>query len=402
MATFTSDGRARRLRARAETEAERRCVARILTGPGAAMARNRETEGSEPGVVHATLSRMRWEVVLPLAAALALGLGVIQLIGMMLRPLALLIVAITLAESLAPVVGWVEERIHRRTLAVTVVYLAIVAVLVGLGWFVAPALVDQGQELVQRAPSLIGDVQERLSRIGLLSQQDMAGFAGSMQGRLGDLVIAAPTMIMGAAIDVLVVIFLSIYWLITARAIRDFTLSLVPDRHRRKTRQVLHRMGQTMGGYVRGAVINAVIMGILAYVGLLLIGVRYPLALGVLTMLGEVVPFIGPIVVGVIVALIALLQSLTKAVIAILLYTGLEQVEGHLLTPNIMRSQTDVPQTLVLFAIIVGGGVGGILGILVAIPSAAAVRVFVLEVVAPKEREAVDASPDVDAAAEAR
>lgn len=364
------------------------------------MAREDGQEGSEPGFVNATLSRMRWEVVLPLAAALALGLGVIRLLGMILRPIALLIVAITLAESLAPVVGWVEERIHRRTLAVAVVYLAVLAILVGLGWFVAPALLDQGQELVQRAPSLVGNLQDQLTRIGFLSEQDMAGFVDSMQSRLGDMVLTAPQMIMGAAIDILVVIFLSVYWLITARSIRDFTISLIPDRHRDKTRRVLHRMGQAMGGYVRGAVINAVIMGILAYVGLLIIGVRYPLALGVLTMMGEVVPFIGPIIVGMIVAVIALLQSLTKAIIAILLFIGLEQVEGHLLTPNIMRSQTDVPQTMVLFAIVVGGGVGGILGILVAIPSMAAVRVFILEVVAPRERQAVDASPEVDEAEE--
>ncbi len=340
-------------------------------------------------MVHASLSRMRWEVVLPLAAALALGLGFIQLIGLILRPVALLILAITLAEALAPIVDWVEARLHRRALAVTVVYLVIALLMGGLGWMVAPAIIDQGRELVDRAPELIGNLQSRLTRGGILSQQDMSGFASSLQSRLGNLIIGAPQMVMGVAVDVLVVIFISVYWLITVRSIRSFTLSLFPASRRERAGEVMNRMGRTMGGYIRGTVINAIVMGVLAYVGLLLVGVNYPLALGVLTMMGEVVPYIGPVIVGIIVSLIALLQSLTRALIALALFVGLEQFEGHLLTPNIMRSQTDVPQTLVLFAIVVGAGVGGILGILVAIPTAAALRVFILEVLAPRERKAV-------------
>ena len=156
---------------------------------------------------------------------------------------------------------------------------------------------------------------------------------------------------------------------------------------------VLHEIGRNMGGYVRGTLINAAIMGVLAWIGLQVIGVPFALVLGVLTMLGELVPILGPVIVGAIVAVIALGRSLELAIGAVVLYTVLIQVEGHVLTPNIMRRQTNVPQTLVLFAIVVGAGAGGLLGVIVSVPVAAAFRVFVLEVLAPWERRLAGAEP---------
>jgi len=102
--------------------------------------------------------------------------------------------------------------------------------------------------------------------------------------------------------------------------------------------------------------------------------------------------------VGILVALIALMRSVELAVGAVLLYTALVQLEGHILTPNIMARQTNVPQTLVLFAIVVGGGAGGLLGIIVSVPIAAAFRVFVLEVLAPWERRLAGATPEATSA----
>lgn len=142
-----------------------------------------------------------------------------------------------------------------------------------------------------------------------------------------------------------------------------------------------------MGGFVRGVVIDAIIMGMLAFIGLSLIGINNPLLLSVITMFGEFVPIVGPIIAAVPVVLIALLQSPGNALLALGLYIVLEQVEGHLLTPNIMRSKTSISQVLILFALMAGGTIGGILGALIAIPLAGALRVLVVEVVAPAIRQ---------------
>lgn len=332
-----------------------------------------------------TLGGMTWRATLPLAAALVLGLGTLLVIRLIARPLAFLVIAIAIAEALAPPVAWLE-RWMKRSVAIALVYLILVALLVLAGWLIVPALIAQGQELALRAPALMEQVQLIVRRGDRITGGQLATVLGGMGQQLIGFVASLPFWLFRTLVDVLLVGFLSIYWLIGAPALERFALSLVAERRRDTASRVIEQMGRAMGGYVRGAAINAVVMGALAWLGLALIGVNYALTLGVLTMLGEPVPIIGPVIVAIPVVLVALLQSPTTALLALGLYVVLQQVEGQLLTPNIMRGQTDVPQTLVIFAIVAGGAIGGLLGVLVSIPLAAALRVFVLQVVVPVVR----------------
>ncbi len=332
-----------------------------------------------------------WRASLVIAVGIALGAGIIILIWLMARAIALLIVAIALAEGLEPIVAWLRKRHVGPNLAVVIVYAALAAVAAGLSWLVVPLLADQMQELSRRAPELLDRARQALARWDQLTGGRVAGAVASAAGGLAGHALRLPVLALGALVDAALVIFLSIYWLVGAPALQRFALSLIPDARRARAAGIMEEMGDAMGGYVRGVAINAVIMGALAWLGLSLIGVDYALVLGVLTMLGEPIPYIGPVVVAVPVVGVALLQSPGKAILALALYTALEQIEGHILTPNIMESQTDVPQTLVIFAIAAGAALGGILGVLAALPLAAAIRVFVLRVVAPTEREIVGA-----------
>ncbi|HET7553718.1 MAG TPA: AI-2E family transporter, partial [Gemmatimonadaceae bacterium] len=252
-------------------------------------------------------------------------------------------------------------------------------------------LADQMQELSRRAPELIDRAEQGLAHWDEITGGKLAGAITSAVGGLAGNAIRLPVLALGALVDIALVIFLSIYWLVGAPSLKRFALSLIPNARRARADGIMKEMGDAMGGYVRGVAINALIMGTLAWLGLWLIGVNYAVVLGVLTMLGEPIPYIGPIVVAIPVVGVALMQSTTKAILALALFTALQQLEGHILTPNIMESQTDVPQALVIFAIAAGAALGGLLGVLAALPLAAAIRVFVLRVVAPTEREMVGA-----------
>jgi predicted PurR-regulated permease PerM len=337
-----------------------------------------------------------WRATLRLAIAVALGIGVVQAIGLVARPLELLVIAITVAEALAPLAERLAHRLHRRTLAIVLVYLAVLAGVVLLGWLVVPPLVSQGYQLASRAPDMVATFRDWASRWSGVTGEQMIRALGDWPGRLGTLIVSLPFQIFSTLVQISFVVFLSIYWLIGGPTIRLFTLSLVPEPRRDGADRVLREMGQAMGGYVRGAAINGLILGALAWVGLSLIGVPYTVMLAVLTMIGELVPVVGPTVVGGIVVGIALMHSLTKALIAAALYTALVQLEGHILTPNIMRRQTHVPQALVLFAIVVGAALGGLPGVLVSIPAAAALRVLVVRVLAPAERRLAEGGTAVE------
>lgn len=136
-----------------------------------------------------------------------------------------------------------------------------------------------------------------------------------------------------------------------------------------------------MGGFVRSVFIDGVVIFIIAYVGLLLIGVDYALTLAVLAGSAELIPVLGPILVTVPIVAVALLDSPTTAVIALIFWIGVQQFETHVLSPNVIHSQTDISPLLVIVAALVGSSVGGFLGALVAIPLSGALRVLVVRLV---------------------
>lgn len=325
---------------------------------------------------------MPWRYVLPATIALLLGFGILLGVRTIARPIGFLVIAIAIAEALRPVVERLERRIPRSA-AISLVYLIVGGGFGVLAWIVVPVLITQGQELLLRAPELIERIEAVGRNNGAAFGSGLSNAVDATSRRLGEIVLGLPLKVFGALINIVVVVFLSVYWLVGSDALEKFTMSLLPPRRHDETRAVLREAGQAMGGYVRGAAINALAMGTLAYIALTLIGVNYALALSILTMLAEPIPIIGPIVAAVPVVAVALLQSPKLALMALGVYVVLQQLESQLLTPNIMRSQTDMPQTVVLFAVMAGAATGGLLGVIAAVPLAAALRVLMIRAVVP-------------------
>ncbi len=215
----------------------------------------------------------------------------------------------------------------------------------------------------------------------------MAPNAGRILSSLMGQLASLPVKLFRAGLTILLMVFLSFYWLLALPTIEEFTLSVFPEQRRARVARVLAKVGAAMGGYIRGAALNALATGTLAGTALAIAGVDYAFALGALTAAGEFFPYIGPIIAAIPGVLTGLLQSPSMALWTALIYLGVEQIEGHLLTPNIMRSQTDIPQSLVIFALFAGGAVGGLLGAVVAIPIAGACKILIEEVAAPVVRE---------------
>ncbi|MGH7517593.1 MAG: AI-2E family transporter [Gemmatimonadales bacterium] len=340
-------------------------------------------------------TRITWRIVPPLAAAVALGLGLLASVRYLARPLAILILAITLGEALEPLVVRLQRRV-RRSVAIALVYLTLLVVIGLAAWLLVPELVNQGRDIGQQLLALFERGQALIARWDQAAGGTVGRMAGARLGEMGAAVVGLPLKAFTVALEMLLVVFLSAYWLLGSPALRGFCLSLIPPESRARIAAVFEEMGDAMGGYVRGAAISAVIMGALAWLGLLLIGVDYALALGALTTLGEPIPYIGPIVVGAAVALVALAQSPTKALLAIGLFTLLQQLEANFIAPNVMSRETRTSQALVIFALLAGAAVGGLLGALVAIPLAGALQVLVLRVIAPAVRRRTGADRPAD------
>ncbi|MGI8977412.1 MAG: AI-2E family transporter [Thermomicrobiales bacterium] len=327
-----------------------------------------------------------WRGSVIVGVALAVAIATLVALWLLARPITLILIAIIIAQALAPIVTRLERWI-RRGIAVVIVYLALLLVVGGLGWLVIPPLIAEAQTLVTNVPALMDESRTWLDNLDPASASRISAAAESAVDRFSSVLLSIPFTVFSSVIDVVVVVFMSIYWLLATPALFRFALSLFPEEQRPRAGRVLDAMGQTMGGYVRATAINGVIIGVMTYVGLLVIGVEYMLVLAVLSGLGEFLPVIGPIVAATPAIAVALLDSPQQAVIVTIFFILLQQLESNLLVPFIMRSQAGVPPLLSLFALLGGSTLGGILGALIAIPIAGALRVLMVRVFAPAERE---------------
>lgn len=344
------------------------------------------TNRTETGLGELPRSSAWWLFATSIAVALILGLGTLAAVHMLAIPLAVLILSLTLAAALEPVVAWLGDRIP-RLLAIIVVYLLVVILLGGLIWVVIPSLVEQVVDLANRMPELIERARDLLNRWNRRLPGDT--FTDALMSQVSGIsssLIRLPLAISSAIFGFFLILFLSFYILLGVSRMEGFLLSLFPDERREHVRDVVASMGQAMGGYVRGSVINGVIVGFLVFFGLLILDIDFAIAFGVLAGILELVPTMGPIIATIVIAGLTVLQSPGQALSVLIFLVVLQQVENHILVPNIMRNQTSISPLTTILALFAGGAVGGLMGALVAIPIAAALRVFIQKVLAPAIR----------------
>lgn len=319
------------------------------------------------------------------ALAIVAGFGLLATLWLLARPLAMLALAFTIAQALSTVVDVLDRRMPRAA-AVALVYAVLVLGLAAIAWVALPGVLSEARSLAERGPQLANQLFATLSRwTGLSAVQLEQSVVASLSHTRAAL-MQIPVVTISAVFDILLIAFLSLYLLMAGPALRTFTLSLVAPHRRPRAKRLLMRMGHAMGGYIRGAAIDGAIMGTLTWIALTIIGVPYAPVFGLLALLGEFVPYIGPILAALPAIAVALSDSSSQAVTVLITYVVLQQVDSQLIVPNIMRTQTRIHPALVIFALAGGFYVGGVLGAIVAIPLFAALRVLVVYVVAPAIR----------------
>jgi putative heme transporter len=327
------------------------------------------------------------------AMALALGLGILVLIWLFARPIALVILAISLAAALAPAVDFLSQRLS-RTLSIVIVYVLILGAILAVLAIIVPPMISQVQSLITRAPDLIKAAQDWLRQSPFFSNTTVNNAVLGELGRIGAGLVTAPLQAVSTTVDILLVVVISAYWLGVAPGMQRFFLSLFPAQRRGRLGSIVEELGIGMGGYIRGTFITGVILGVAAFIGLSIIGVNYPLVLATFAGVMEFIPYVGPFISGALMVGIALSQSLTLALIVLAFAIVLQEIEGHLIIPMVMRSQTDIPPLLAVIALFAGATIGGLVGALTAIPLAVALRVIVRRVVAPAVRRQTGAPPE--------
>jgi predicted PurR-regulated permease PerM len=337
----------------------------------------------------------RWIQLVALPLVLLLGYAVIRAAGIVVL---LFTTAAVIALILNPLVAGLQRLKLPRGVAIVCVYLGFIAALGVAGVLLANPISDQVSSLQKDLPSItdsankrLANVQDYFDRKGInieikkpghtaldTLQQKVTGGTDSVVAFGTDLL----TKIVTAGFGLILVFVLSIYMLIHGERIGALVRGVMPPGDGTREDDYPSRVVRAVAGYVRGQLLFSIVMGLGAGLGLWIFGVvgifpdgkTYALAFGVWFGLMELVPYVGPFLGAVPPLLVALFQDPITAVWVALLFIGLQQIEGHVASPLIFGHALRINPLLVIFALLFGAELFGIVGALVALPVAAVVR----------------------------
>jgi predicted PurR-regulated permease PerM len=319
------------------------------------------------------------------AFGVAVAYGLIELVVKARSVLIIVGLAMFIAAGLDPIVGWLVRHRFPRWAAVLTVIVCGVAIVGGFLAAAIPPLASEATSLAHQIPHYVNDLQNRNSQLGKLNvkyhiQQRLTTLVSSRGGSLVGGVVGAGTLVVGTVSEILAIVVFSIYFLSGLPQIKMFAYRLIP--HSRRPRAILlgDEIFAKVGGYVLGNFITSAIAGVGTYIWLLAWGVPYPLLLGIFVAFLDLIPVIGSSVGGLLVSLIALTVSLPVALATLGFYVAYRLAEDYLIVPRIMGRTVDLPAIVSLVAVLVGGVLLGIVGALVAIPVAAAIRLLLQEI----------------------
>ena len=323
------------------------------------------------------------------ALGVAVAYGLLELFVRARSVLILIFLAFFIAAGLDPIVGWLVRHRMPRWAAVLIVVVGGLAVMGGFLAAAIPPMASEATALAHQIPHYLHDLQDRNSQLGKFNvkyhvQDRLTKLLTSGSGSLVGGVIGAGALVIGTVSEILAIGVLSVYFLAGLPQIKLLTYRLVP--HSRRPRAILigDEIFAKVGGYMLGSFITAVIAGLGTYLWLLAWGVPYPLLLGTFVALLDMIPVIGSTVGGIVVSLVALTVSLPVALATLGFYVFYRLAEDYLIVPRIQGRTVELPALASLVAVLIGGVLLGIVGVLVAIPVAAAIRLLLQEVAFPR------------------
>jgi predicted PurR-regulated permease PerM len=319
------------------------------------------------------------------AAGVAVTYGLVELLIRARSVLVLIGLALFIAAGLDPAVSWLTRRRLPRWSAVIVILLIVAGVVAGFVAAAIPPLTTQVTALVHELPHYMTTLRDHNSEVGRLNtrfhvEERLSQLLSTKGTALVGGVLGAGELVLSAASSMLVVIVLVVYFLAAMPHIKLFFYRLAPQSRRARVILIGDEIFDKVGGYMLGNFLTSLIAGIGTWAWLEIFGIPYPLLLGLLVALLDLIPVIGSTVGGAVVSLVALTVSLPVAIATLVFYVGYRLAEDYLIVPRIMGRTVEVPAVVTVVAVLVGGALMGLIGALVAIPAAAALRLLLHEV----------------------
>ena len=298
-------------------------------------------------------------------------------------------VAIFLALALNPAVDALQRRgVRRRGTAVSIVFLGTIVGIVAIAATVVPTIVAQVNDFVDAVPGDVVDLTEGKGRLGFLEREYQItervrealeeGGATKVLG-LSDTALAVTKGVITAVVATVTIAFLTLFMLLEGPAWMERLYGLLPEEKQPRWRAIGRDIYRTIGGYVTGNLTISLIAGIVSTLALVILGVPYAVALGLLVAILDLIPLAGATIAAILVTTVAFLDSTTSGIIILIFFVIYQQVENQILQPVVYGRTVQLSPLAVLIAVLIGSELAGVIGALAAIPVAGAVQVILVD-----------------------
>ena len=337
--------------------------------------------------------RERWVHFRPRTVLVVIGILVaafitLKILWLSRHILSWVFIALFLALALNPAVDRLERRFGRRGAATGVVFVGALILIALIGWLFVPVLVDQVNSFAHKVPDYLEDLTKGRGRLGFLQEKyhlvDKArkalreGGAAKLFGLSGT-ALAVAKGVVTAVVATLTIAFMTFFMLLEGPKWLERFYSLLAPASRRRWQAVGRDIYRTVGGYVSGNLLISLIAGTLTTVVLLIAGVPFAVALGLIVAILDLIPLAGATIAAIIVGTVAFLHSVPAGIIVVVFFIIYQQLENHVLQPVVYGRTVQLSPLAVLISVLIGAELAGVLGALAAIPVAGTLPVIFLD-----------------------
>jgi predicted PurR-regulated permease PerM len=355
-------------------------------GPGEELARQRAVRRIGQPFDRRNPFVVGFVATMGVLVAIALAAAIYSIRG----TLVLVFLALFIAVGLEPAVAFFTRQHLRRSFAVLLVVLIATGIVAGFVYSAISPIEREINQLIAEVPKWRAQISSGKGPIGHLARQlHLSDYlsgkgVGSIASDIATGALGAGKIVLSAVSSFLIVLVLTIYFLAALPAIKSFSTHLVPESRRRRYGLLLDEVLAGVGGYLLGNLFTSLVAGLGTFLWATVFGIPYPILLGLLVALFDLIPVVGSTIAGVIVSLVALSVSLPIAASTAAFYIAYRFAEDYILVPRVMRHAVNVSPVLTVLAVIIGGALLGIIGALVAIPIAAGIKLVVEQTLFPR------------------
>jgi len=293
----------------------------------------------------------------------------------------ILLFAIIIASGVTPFANWLDQKKFPRLLGVLLLYLSLFVLALFLLSLVVPFVSGEINQLIKDLPTFIDKVSVSLEKAQQESSSRYVDFFNEMLNLLDTFssylqassssAFGFVVSIFGGIFSFLAVVVISFYLSVMRGGIENFIRSVVPKEYEISVLSVWKRSEIKVGRWIQGQLLLALIVGLAVYITLSLLGIKFALLLGILAMILELVPNVGPVLAAVPAVILAFAQSTTLGLWVILVYLIIQQLENHVLVPIVLGRTVGLNPVVVILALLIGFKLAGILGMILSVPLAA-------------------------------